>query len=104
MEFSLDLLDNSLEIASDILQDSVLNFDRDLLNQIEMSNNEIPMDVINELVNAKDTSSDEHHLDASDDVFQTSEEMLPQSRARSNTWPKLPLVQGLVGQRVKYNI
>ena len=82
VEFSLDMLD--------------------MLNEIDMSDSEIPMDIISEVVNTRDISRDVHDPDIPENMFKTVDEMFPQRRERGNTWPKLQLLQRFIGLSKKY--
>ena len=92
MEFSWDLLESTLKKVGNVLGDSIsdIEMEQQMSDQLVHSDCGISLDVI-----------DEHMADIMNEEFQfhnpgQSEDILPQSRARSNTWPKLQIGIGLV--------
>ena len=103
MEFPWDLLESTLERASDVLGDVVSN--GGMVDQVCVSDCEIRMEVINQnilssdAVRSEDPSyilNDEQNRLHYQEISKTTDDIVPESRARSNTWPRLNLSLGSV--------
>ena len=98
MEFSWDLLESTMERVSNVLGNTIsdINIEQDMVNH----DHEIPMDVINEHLLYPSSPYSQYNSDGSscgynEQIWESleadehaSEDLLPQSRERSNTWPR----------------
>eukprot|EP00092_Neocalanus_flemingeri_P019449 GFUD01021067.1.p1 GENE.GFUD01021067.1~~GFUD01021067.1.p1 ORF type:complete len:534 (-),score=133.20 GFUD01021067.1:41-1642(-) len=104
MEFSWDLLESTFDKVGDVLGDTISDIDiyHEMSDTMVTSDCKIPMDVINENsmsieIVKSEVSCEYSQFDdpeVSDNMSIKSEDMLPQSRERSNTWPKRQLEPG----------
>ena len=97
MEFSWGLLETTMEKASDVLGNNIseINIEQEMMDQVISNGFDIPMDVINNdmLASERLYNCDNLELEATENA---TEDLPPQSRERSNTWPKRQLGPGLV--------
>ena len=109
MEFSWDLLESTMEKVNNVLGDTIrdINIEQEMADQMVKSDCEIPMEVINDhllhsngLYNGY-TSDESVYSEQNYETLETgdnvAEDILPQNRERSNTWPRRRLGPRLVG-------
>ena len=98
MEFSLDLLESTLERVSNVLGNTIsdINIEQEMVNH----DYEMPMDGINEHFLHPRSPYSDYNIDGSscgynEQIWESLEadenitaDIFPQSRERSNTWPR----------------